>query len=544
MAVNCVLYNFAKVKNSTALPPDTEITILGGAINSPVSVMAPEILFKFDTVEVPRYNYCYIQEFHRYYFITEWVWRNGLWLAFLTIDVLATYKSQIGASRMFILRSSAEYNPNVADTMYPTLANRISTCSLKSSPFYSSFYSGYYVVGLINSDVNTIGPTNYYFMTPVQFRSFMSNMFTSIDYMNISDSEISANLQKALINPFQYVASAMWFPFDVTADRNNAAGVQSPLPIGWWTVDGSAYYINNMHHAGEYTITVPKHPQSATRGKWVNLAPYSTYSLEFWPWGEIPLDSAKLVDVETLNLSYVVDYITGVGTLRVTGDTGDGAIAVSVAQVGVPIQVAQIAMNFGNLTPSTGVAALLGGAALGIGINNATEQIQTVVSNAKGALSDLAGGVIPSLFSGNGGGGFGSGSGKGGGGVAGGGGGRGGSGAEPTSGATITVDKILSNIGNAINSVLADVSVSGSNGGTACYSLGVRVNAHFTNISDEDNAFTGRPLCEFRTPNQMSDGFLQVLNGDIAIGSEYAPSQNETDLVKAFLEGGFFWVNN
>ena len=534
MAVSFVLYNFAKVKNSTALPPDTDVTIETGEFNAPVSVMAPQALFKFPVVSVPPYNYCYIQEFHRYYFITEWVWSNGLWIAYLTIDVLATYKSQIGAANMFILRSSAEYNPNVADTMYPTLSNRVSTCSLKASPFYSSFYRGYYVVGLINSDVNTIGATNYYFMSPTQFRSFMSNMFTSIDYMNISTNEISANLQKALINPFQYVASAMWFPFDVTADRDNAAGLQSPLPIGWWTVDGSAYYLNHMHHSGEYTITVPKHPQSNTRGKWVNLAPYSTYSLEFWPWGEIPLDSAKLVDVNTLNLSYVVDYLTGVGTLRVTGDTGDGAIAVSVAQVGVPIQVAQIAMNFGNLTPSSGVAALLGGAALGVGINNVTEQIQTVVSSAKEMWNALTGGHAPSGY----------GMGHGGGGVAGGGGGRGGSGAEPTSGATITVDKVLSNIGNAINSVLADVSVSGSNGGTACFSLGVRVNAHFTSISDEDNNFAGRPLCEYRKPNDMSDGFLQVLNGDIPIVSDYAPSQNETDLVKAFLEGGFFWVNN
>ena len=533
MAVSFVLYNFAKVKNSTALPPDTDVTIETGEFNAPVSVMAPQALFKFPVVSVPPYNYCYIQEFHRYYFITEWVWSNGLWVAYLTIDVLATYKSQIGAANMFILRSSAEYNPNVADTMYPTLSNRVSTCSLKASPFYSSFYSGYYVVGLINSDVNTIGATNYYFMSPTQFRTFMSNMFTSIDYMNISASEISANLQKALINPFQYVASAIWFPFDVTADRDNAAGLQSPLPIGWWTVDGSAYYLNHMHHSGEYTITVPKHPQSSTRGKWVNLAPYRTYSLEFWPWGEIPLDSAKLVDVNTLNLSYVIDYLTGVGTLRVTGDTGDGAIAVSVAQVGVPIQVAQIAMNFGNLTPSSGVAALLGGAALGVGINNVTEQIQTVVSGAKDVFSLFTGGAGST-----------GGMGHGGGGVAGGGGGRGGSGAEPTSGATITVDKVLSNIGNAINSVLADVSVSGSNGGTACFSLGVRVNAHFTSISDEDNNFTGRPLCEYRKPKDMSDGFLQVLNGDIPIVSEYAPSQNETDLVKAFLEGGFFWVNN
>lgn len=536
MAVTFVLYNFAKVKNSTALPPDTEITVEMGEFNSPVSVMAPQALFKLPVTSVPPYNYCYIQEFHRYYFITEWVWSNGLWIAYLTIDVLATYKSQIGAANMFILRSSAEYNPNVADTMYPTLSNRVSTCSLKPSPFYSSFYNGYYVVGLINSDTNTIGATNYYFMSPTEFRSFMSNMFTSIDYMNISTGEISANLQKALINPFQYVASAMWFPFDVTADRDNAAGLQSPLPIGWWSVNGSAYYLNRMHHSGEYTITVPKHPQSSTRGKWVNLAPYSTYSLEFWPWGEIPLDSAKLVDVETLTLSYVIDYLTGVGTLRVTGDTGDGAIAVSVAQVGVPIQVAQIAMNFGNLTPSSGVAALLGGAALGVGINNVTEQIQTVVSDVKEVWSTLTGGW-GTTSGGNG-------MGHGGGGVAGGGGGRGGSGAEPTSGAMITVDKVLSNIGNAINSVLADVSVSGSNGGTACFSLGVRVNAHFTNISNEDNNFTGRPLCEFRKPNDMQDGFLQVLNGDIAIVSEYAPSQNETDLVKAFLEGGFFWVNN
>ena len=171
-----------------------------------------------------------------------------------------------------------------------------------------------------------------------------------------------------------------------------------------------------------------------------------------------------------------------------------------------------------------------------MGINNVTEQIQTVVSSAKDVWNALTGGHAPS--------GYGNGMGHGGGGVAGGGGGRGGSGAEPSTGTTITVDKVLSNIGNAINSVLADVSVSGSNGGTACFSLGVRVNAHFTSISDEDNNFAGRPLCEYRKPNDMSDGFLQVLNGDIPIVSDYAPSQNETDLVKAFLEGGFFWVNN
>ena len=230
-----------------------------------------------------------------------------------------------------------------------------------------------------------------------------------------------------------------------------------------------------------------------------------------------------------------------------TGDTGDGAIAVSVAQVGVPIQVAQIAMNFGNLTPASGVAALLGGAALGVGINNVTEQIQTVVSGAKDVWSTVTSGIVPNAVAGgrtaSAAGvltGAAIGMGHGGGGVAGGGSGRGGSGA----GSSISVDKVLSNIGNAINSVLADVSVSGSNGGTACFSLGVRVNAHFTNISDEDNNFTGRPLCEFRTPNNMENGFLQVLNGDIAIVSDYAPSQNETDLVKAFLEGGFFWVNN
>ena len=105
MAVTFVLYNFAKVKNSTALPPDTEITIEAGEFNSPVSVMAPQALFKLPVNSVPPYNYCYIQEFHRYYFITEWVWSNGLWMAYLTIDVLATYKSQIGAANMFILRS-------------------------------------------------------------------------------------------------------------------------------------------------------------------------------------------------------------------------------------------------------------------------------------------------------------------------------------------------------------------------------------------------------------------------------------------------------
>lgn len=101
---------------------------------------------------------------------------------------------------------------------------------------------------------------------------------------------------------------------------------------------------------------------------------------------------------------------------------------------------------------------------------------------------------------------------------------------------SVTVENTLAAIGNALNSVMADVSISGNMGGSAVYTRNVIVNAHFCQLPEEDNAHLGKPLCKMYTMKNLDNGFYKVLSGDIPISG----TSDEQQLLKAHLEGGFY----
>ena len=90
-----------------------------GFIVNDTDLTHPSITFKFPTVSPTTWNYLHIPSFGRYYFINDWTVSGDFWTAHCTVDVLASFKSAIGESEQYVLRSSAENNPNLTDTMYP-----------------------------------------------------------------------------------------------------------------------------------------------------------------------------------------------------------------------------------------------------------------------------------------------------------------------------------------------------------------------------------------------------------------------------------------
>lgn len=67
---------------------------LSGSLRNESSVINPTILIETDNPS--SYNYAYISEFGRYYFITDIVSvRIGLWRVILSVDVLMSFQSQI-----------------------------------------------------------------------------------------------------------------------------------------------------------------------------------------------------------------------------------------------------------------------------------------------------------------------------------------------------------------------------------------------------------------------------------------------------------------
>lgn len=120
------LYNNTSENNKLdkSLSNSEEVT---GALREKTSVLNPS--FNIYVPYVPTYNYAYIPDFKRYYFITNITFeRNNLYRFDLSVDVLMSYKEQIRQLEGVIGRNEFEYNLYLPDNRYNSYAySRIQT---------------------------------------------------------------------------------------------------------------------------------------------------------------------------------------------------------------------------------------------------------------------------------------------------------------------------------------------------------------------------------------------------------------------------------
>lgn len=86
---------------------------ISGKARSDIDIMSPVIGVKGN--DIINYNYCYIEELKRYYYITNYKsLAKDIIELYLKIDVLMTYKEDIKASSGLI-RKQRDYNPYYGD---------------------------------------------------------------------------------------------------------------------------------------------------------------------------------------------------------------------------------------------------------------------------------------------------------------------------------------------------------------------------------------------------------------------------------------------
>lgn len=100
----------------------TEIIQSTGTLRRATSIISPE--FEFIYNKVPDFNYVYIPNFNRYYFIDNIVsLRNNVWTLSLSVDVLMSFKEQIKECDGFIARNEFEFNNYLIDNRRSTQVN-------------------------------------------------------------------------------------------------------------------------------------------------------------------------------------------------------------------------------------------------------------------------------------------------------------------------------------------------------------------------------------------------------------------------------------
>lgn len=393
MSFKVKLYTFSKKVNSTAQP--TGGTDFDCFIKSPSSVMNPVIELNTNPM---AYNYAYIADFSRYYFINDIRFDKGLWICSLNVDVLATYKTAIGSSSTYILRAANAQNEYLIDNAFPLTGNVTYDSTIFESGIGTSYNSGYYIV-TTTGDQAANGKTTYQ-LSPANFSALVNALFTSANGLGWGD--LTQGVINSIMNPIEYISSVIWSPTSFTTSGT------AQIYCGLWPSGVTGDLVTNILQTS-YTVDIPKHPQAATYGKYCNLAPFTHYDLDLGFCGTIPLDTSMLVDVSQILVSIHRDTLTGIAIVEGRTVTLNDQMQLFkvTAPYGVPIPMTQVSSNVGpviqNAIAAAGSAAA--GDVIGAVINTAgflgnfQEALTGNVTN-NGAQGSIAGHKVPKrLFS-------------------------------------------------------------------------------------------------------------------------------------------------
>lgn len=350
-------YTFSKKMNSTAQPSGSG-TQLNVVLKENTSVLNPHFL-------VHAYNFAhnYIRWGSRFYFVDDIVSiSNDMAEYICRTDVLATYKSDIGASSQYVTRSASTYDGDIIDMLYPTECDITQTAqgATQDPGWTHDINSGCFVIGVMGKNAGQNGgAVTYYAVTPAAVQAITNYL---LDPQNLNVTDISDALLECIFNPMQYIVSCLWFPFTLSLGSD-------PIHVGWWTIatpSGSCAEISDAVYTRNISFTIPKHPQASARGNYLNMMPFSRYMLNAGPWGIIPIDNSLLLDDTSLDCFMNVDLYTGTGRLSVVGSQALTYVQEFVAQIGVPVQLGQNMLNQGALSSMvSGAGGFVAGALSG-----------------------------------------------------------------------------------------------------------------------------------------------------------------------------------
>ena len=339
--MDIVFYKFNKKENSTAQPQGGGFSI-AGILNENTSIISPSLSIKFG-VDITGYNYAYIPDFQRFYKVVSWGYALGLWRCDLYVDVLASFKPQIGGMNSYILRSASDSNGNIIDGLYPTTPQT----GISESSAESVFNENQFIIHYVGKEgLKAVLISRNAMVTLCQS---LWNSWGNIEGMNDAFA--------AIADPFQYVN-----------------GIQKTYaPIGFWGGSGSTNIVLGIVDTGaagqditdsvgkvSISLSVPKHPQAGDR-PYLKAAPYSVYSARLPGIGWISIPSEPLYNATGVTVKYFGEPASG--NLRADICIGDTVIASGTGKVNTDWGLA-------GVSSSPGVGGLLGKAvgALGSGI--------------------------------------------------------------------------------------------------------------------------------------------------------------------------------
>lgn len=339
------LYTLEKRENSTKQPVGDQ-SAFSCQFKDGCGIINPTIQLNLGlTFNPSNFNYAYIPDFNRYYFIDEWFFENALWNARMSVDVLATYKYEIGESDLYALRSANQYDGAISDSMYPT---KTSFTYFKQSHaiFVQSILFGTFVIGVVSPKTN-FGSIAYYALSRPQMRSLVQYLLddSTLQAQGFLDMDASLPLQKALMDPLSFIKSCVYVPCSLADIDPDYLNHYTNIEIWDWNTSVKGLLITESTTTINLThqFTLHKHPQASSRGIYCNVNPYTEIELYCEPFGMIEVDTNALKLASTLDVDLRIDVTNGIGLMTLSTD--DYIIDKISGQVGTPVTLSQVSKD-------------------------------------------------------------------------------------------------------------------------------------------------------------------------------------------------------
>ena len=485
MAFQIKLYTFQKKQNSTAIPAANVGLPVMGEFKESTSLINPDVyITPIAGATVYAFNYAYIPELQRYYWITGIIWDNGRYLLNLAADVLGSYKAAIGASSQYVARSSNAANGYLIDSMYPRTTRISTTQKTLAASVDQSLERGWFILGLISPSGSILGCVTYYVMNYQAFVKLRELLLTDLQWTGIT--EVSDELVQTLFNPFQYIVSCKWFPI---APPANQITVVSEIKFGYWTfsiqgVQGAtaALFVPAglpVKTGKKYDVpftTELNHPQ-ISRGRYLNSGEFTDYYLMLTGYGKMKLPNDAFIAGLGISIYEAIDFVSGESILNVF-------------------------IGSGNAETMSPLLTAYGHKGVDLPFGSSDVDVLKAAAGATGAVT----GAVTSFMMGN-----------------------------IASGITA----VAQGISDTAHELSPTVQMGGGSGSFAAFGEfgGIdQIQCVFHIVANDDNADLGKPLCEVRTISAIP-GYIQCVNAHCPISG----TLSEQTEVERFLNTGFYY---
>lgn len=290
--MNVQFYQHNKRNNSLKLPTDG--TSINCVLKDDCSILSPTLELK--TVNRPNYNYAYIADFGRYYYVSDWSYFRGLWTCTLSVDVLTSWRANILNTTAYVEYSSSNYSLDYTDNR--VMSTQEKEVVLEETPPELSVFNsdGCYILSIISTDANGYnGACAVYALTQSQLAEFSATI-TAQSFLD----GVWEGIKNMFNNPFEAIVSCRWIPFSV----DDLSGDTKEIFITYVGTGIQGRLLTSNFKSASYAMPLNGETFADTQ-------PFASATLYLPFVGVVPLDIDAYYKNDNFTINMNCDVVTG-----------------------------------------------------------------------------------------------------------------------------------------------------------------------------------------------------------------------------------------